>query len=288
VDLGNLLRISGYLEGAWRALEESLAIQTELELMPEKVRTLVILGLHALRTGALLASRPFLEQAVLDAQQSKDRQLLAMSLEAQGIGMSYLGQFLTAVDLMKQCAEIRALLGQKVQLSISHSYISLMQLHHGENKEAESNARYAHHLAIQTKDQSAIATALWASGAVALVMGNREAARKALLSSISAYETGWQQDWLARQGILHAALGIMDCHVGNLPTARHHLMRAFKLSLQNHSYIGLVHTLPTAALYYYKKGNISSAHNFLKLAKEQPFSASSRWFMRLVDQHIII
>jgi predicted ATPase/DNA-binding SARP family transcriptional activator/tetratricopeptide (TPR) repeat protein len=284
VHLANLQRIRGELVDARLALEESLQIQQNLELLSEKARTMSVFGLLALRLGKLSQSEMILEEAVTLARTTEDRDILAISLEAQGLERGYRGDFQAANELLKDSMDLRSWMGQKMQVSIIQSYISITNLHLGHFREALANAHYALALAEELSDLPSKATAKWAFGLAALAEKDYEAARINLDDSIASFRTGWQQDWQARRGIAHAAMGCLECSLGNLTAARNHLNQAMQLILENRSYIGLLHALPAVGLYYQKKGRQMLAEKFYNLAKTQPFVQNSCWFSTVTGQ----
>jgi DNA-binding SARP family transcriptional activator/predicted ATPase len=284
VHLANLQRITGEMVNARAALEESLQIQQNLELLSEKARTMVIFGLLALRLGELSQSQLILEEAVTLARTTDERDILATSLEAQGLERGYQGDFQSAGNLLRESMNLRSQMSQKMQVSIIQSFISIVNVHLGQFREARANAQYALTLAEELNDLPSKATAKWAIGLAALAGKDYEAARNYLDESIVDFRTGWQQDWQARRGIAHTAMGCLECSLGNLTAARNHINQAMRLILENQSYIGLMHALPVLGLYYQKKGQKMLAENFYTLAKTQPFVVNSCWFPTVIGQ----
>jgi predicted ATPase/DNA-binding SARP family transcriptional activator len=284
VHLANLWRISGELMNARLALAESLQIQQDLELISEKARTLSIFGLFALRLGELSQSEIILEEAVKLARATEDRDILASNLEAQGMERSYQGDFQAGGRLLRESMDLRAQLGQKMQVSVIQTYISVTILHLGQFREARANARYALTLAEELNDLPSKATAKWVIGLAALAEKDYEEARTNLKESIADFRTGWQQDWQSRRGFAHAAMGCLECSLGNLTAARNHLNQAMQLILESRSYIGLLHALPAFGLYYQKMGRQMLAEKFYSLVKTQPFVENSCWFPAVIGQ----
>jgi predicted ATPase/DNA-binding SARP family transcriptional activator len=168
--LGDLTRMAGDLEKSMVLLEESLRMQ-ESTSSPEKVNTLVVLGLYALRKGDLDNSEPFFTEAAALARKQKDRDKLAVALEAQGMGCGYRGNFEKGVDLFHKSLEIRLEVGQMVNVSNCYAFIALTKLHLNLPKQANTYAQQAYCVAKEAGDLPTLATALWAKGQPHLLTG---------------------------------------------------------------------------------------------------------------------
>jgi DNA-binding SARP family transcriptional activator/predicted ATPase len=286
VDLGNLTRVSGNLEQARSYLEESLRIQEETGLSLEKIHTLTVLGLYALRTGELADSVPHLEEAVRLARTVKDRDRLAEALEARGMACLYLGSFQQAEAFFHQSLEIRSELGQLAYISAVPPFIAYAQLHQGLWKQAAAEVLPAYSLARELGYPASAATALVVHGASALAEGDYDQARHDLAESVAAYRTGWQQDWQARRGMALAYLSCVDCLEDKLEQAKMHLVHSLQLSVELHSYFGVVHGLAAGSLFLIKTGRMDWAEKIYSLAKTQPLVKYSALFNELIGRYI--
>jgi DNA-binding SARP family transcriptional activator/predicted ATPase len=285
-DLGNLTRVSGDLEQARSYLEESLRIQEETGLSPEKIHTLTVLGLYALRTGELADSVPHLEEAIRLARAVKDRDRLAGALEARGMACLYLGKFQQAEAFFQQSLEVRSELGQLAYISAVLSFIAYAQLHQGLWKKAAAEVLPAYSLARELGYPASAATALAVRGASALAEGNYDRARHDLAESVAAFRTGWQQDYQARHGIALAYLSCVDCLEDKLEQAKVSLAHSLQLSVELHSYIGVLHGLAAGSLFLIKTGRMDWAEKVYNLARTQPLARYSVLFNELIGRYL--
>jgi tetratricopeptide (TPR) repeat protein len=286
VTLGDLLRNIGDLESAEVLLEESLAIQQTAEYVPEKIRTLSVLGLVALRKGDLLQSVPLFQEAVDLARLEKDKVSLAVVLKNQGMGNFYLGNLKQAETIYRQSLEIFSELGQLANIAECQVHLAFTLLHQGLSRQALLMAPQAYSQAKKWGDLPVAATALWIKGAAALAEELLDEAQDSLEESIAAFQTGWQQDWASRRGMSHAYLACVNCHQGELGQAESHLKQSLALSFKNRSYMGLVQFMPSAALFFLKKGRMELSVEIMALANTQPFVRNSAYFERVVGRHI--
>jgi tetratricopeptide (TPR) repeat protein len=284
--LGDLLRTVGDLENSTLALQESLAIQQELGLTAEKIRTLYMLNILALRRGDLPKAERLSEQAVALATRENEPDRLAASLERQGLVHAISGRFIEAERSFQQSTEIRLDLGQQVDISVSRAYLSYANLHLGRLKRARRIAQRALLMAKDRGDLPTSANALWVIGQVALAEGFYEESRQRLKECITNYRAGWQHDWRNRRGNALTILACADCYQGLLAQARGHLRQALKANIATRSYIGLLHTLPAIALLLLKEERIESALEVYELSRTQPVVANSAWFEWAVGRHI--
>jgi predicted ATPase/DNA-binding SARP family transcriptional activator len=281
--LGDLTRITGDLEVAKKLLEESLRLQ-ETAISSEKVNTMVVLGLHALRTGDLEKSESLLREAANLAHLQDDKERLADALEAKGMGSVYSGKFQEAVPLFKQSLGIRQELGQKARISKCNAFIGLTKLHEGQSKQAKMFAHQAFSVAVETGDSPTIATSLWARGAALLDAGDLDISKESLLESISFFRSGWQQDWHSRRGMVYSYLSCLESCKGEFLASEGYLKLGLQHILEYRSYIGLLHCLAFGARLLYKKGEEEKSGEIYSLVKMQPFVKNSVFFERMVGR----
>jgi hypothetical protein len=111
------------LDESLSALHESLSIHQEMGSNLDKVRTLNIMGLYAMRRGELEEIEPPLKEAVGLARAAGDLNQLAIVLETFGIGYGYLGQFTLAEAALRESMEIRSEIDQRKNIVINTYYI---------------------------------------------------------------------------------------------------------------------------------------------------------------------
>jgi predicted ATPase/DNA-binding SARP family transcriptional activator len=279
--LGDMTRITGDLEGAKDLLEESLRLQEAVN-SPQKINTMVILGLHALRMGDLEKSAYLFREAAALARKQDNKDLLAAALEAQGMGRGYSGNFQEAIKSFEQSLKIRQEMSQKANISNCCAFIGLTKLHLGLTKEARVIAQQAYSLSLETGDSPTIATSLWVKGAVLLAAGALEDSKKSLLESISYFHSGWQQDWHSRRGMVYAFLSGIESCKGDLTAAKDYLKLGLQPILANRSYLGLLHCLTFGAKLLIMKGDQEKAVKIYSLVKMQPFVKNSVFFDRVM------
>jgi predicted ATPase/DNA-binding SARP family transcriptional activator/tetratricopeptide (TPR) repeat protein len=284
--LGDLMRTAGELEGSRLLLEESLMIQRELGLIRVTIRTLRALTTLALRKGDL-SEAGRLSQEVFDmAQNINDPDSLAASLEELGLTHIFSGRFSQAEACLKKSADIRLDLGQMVNISISHAYLSFAKCHLGKFVQANEIAQRSFLMADERGDLPASANLLLVIGMIKLSDGDFSEASLCFNECISKYKAGWQHDARNRRAIALALLAWSDCHRSFLGLAREHLMVALRTNMENNSYIGLLHSLSAIALLYGKEGKAGKSVDIYELAKSHHFIANSALFEKLVGRHI--
>jgi predicted ATPase/DNA-binding SARP family transcriptional activator len=284
--LGDLHRTFGKLDRSLSALQESLAIQQELGADLDKVKTLKIISLYAMRRGDLENIESPLLEGVQIARAGGDLNQLAIILETSGIGYSFLGKFIQAEQAMQESMDIRHEIDQRNNLVVNYYLMSLIKLHQGYFSEAKIFAQRSLQLADELDDPSSNGNGYFFLGGVALAAGSYEESRRYYENSIAVFRTGWQQDWQSRQGFAYAQLAILDCRQGYLELARSHLQAAFARIQENQSYIGLTNLFPAMSLYLIYLERLELGLEIYARVMREPFPSNSAWFKVAAGQEI--
>jgi len=167
-----------------------------------------------------------------------------------------------------------------------HSIASgLLYLHRGHYTEALEQGKKGFALASENKNKVLICEALILLAQAQMALGDLEKAGTHLQESeeqfparsvgTALYVAGSDFYW-----------GIMDVLIGQLDSARTHLLTELSGSIDRKANLNLANALAGIALLKAKEGDITTAIELYALAQRHPFVANSHWFVDMVGQHI--